>query len=256
MEILDSHFHLYSMKKKGLDTSLPENLIGIEVGTEPWDFLQRKSLIPSWLDYSHGAGPWCVASELYEGHEQAVREIEKCFSRFKGTFLGEIGLDYHWMYGTKKEQILLFESQLDLAESLGLPIIIHSRDADEDLASVLKKRDFSHSGIMHCFSSDRRMMELAVECNLYISFSGNVTYKSNVKIQEAAKTVPEERILYETDSPYLAPVPMRGKPCIPIYTEYTSKFLSDLRETDESSFRRKAIENFRRLKNLSKGSLL
>ena len=256
MEILDSHFHLYSMKKRGLDTTLPENLIGIEVGTEPYDYEERQSLIPHSLDYSHAAGPWCVAREDYTGHEDFTNMVRACFSKYKGTFLGEIGLDFYWMYGTKEEQISLFISQLELAEELGLPVIIHSRDADEDLIRILKSHEFRYSGIMHCFSSDVSVMEVALERGLYISFSGNVTYKSNIKIQESAMNVPSDRLLYETDSPYLAPVPFRGKPCIPEYTKYTSEFLAKLRKVDVDALRDEAIENFKKLRALSKGSLL
>lgn len=256
MEILDSHFHLYSMQKRGLNTTLPDTLIGIEVGTEPYDYEERRKLIANGIDYSHAAGPWCVANENYKGAKNTTEDIALCFDKYKGTFLGEIGLDYHWMYGTKEEQKALFIAQLDLAEELGLPVIIHSRDADDDLVDILKCRTFNHSGIMHCFSSGPDVMEVALERNLYISFAGNVTYRSNVRIQESAKLVPSDRILYETDSPYLAPVPMRGKPCHPEYTEYTSAFLAELREESTDELKKKAIENFKRLKALSAGSLL
>lgn len=256
MEILDSHFHLYSMKKRGIDTTLPENLIGIDVGTDPYDYEERKALISPGIDYSHAAGPWCTSREDYSGAEDYTEKVRDCFSRYKGTFLGEIGLDYHWMYGAKEEQVSLFREQLELANDLSLPVIIHSRDADEDLVGILKTHDFKFSGIMHCFSSEREVMEIAVERGLYISFSGNVTYKSNLKIQEAARAVPSERLLYETDSPYLAPLPFRGKPCKPEYTKYTSAFLAELRGEDVEDIRRQAVENFKKLKSLSKGSLL
>ena len=123
MEILDSHFHIHSMAKRGVDTTLPLSLIGIEVGTEPGDFEKRKPLIPHGIDYSHAAGPWCVQGEDYEGEEKASARVRNDFLLHGGTFLGEIGLDYHWMYGTKEKQIALFESQLDLAEELNLPVI-------------------------------------------------------------------------------------------------------------------------------------
>ena len=255
MEILDSHFHIHSMAKRGVDTTLPLSLIGIEVGTEPGDFEKRKPLIPHGIDYSHAAGPWCVQGEDYEGEEKASARVRNDFLLHGGTFLGEIGLDYHWMYGTKEKQIALFESQLDLAEELNLPVIIHSRDADTDMAAIISKRSFPCSGIMHCFSSDVKMMEKALSSNLYISFSGNVTYKSNQMIQDAARAVPAERILYETDSPYLAPVPFRGKPSKPEYTEYTSAFLASLRGADADEFRALCIRNFKTLRALSSGSL-
>ena len=256
MEILDSHFHLYSMKKRGIDTTLPENLIGIDVGTDPYDYEDRKALIPSSVDYSHAAGPWCTSREDYTDAEDFGSRIRDCFSKYKGTFLGEIGLDYHWMYGTKEKQIALFMEQLEHANELSVPVIIHSRDADEDLVRILKSHDFKTSGIMHCFSSDRAVMEIAVERGLYISFSGNVTYPSNRSIQDAAIHTPADRLLYETDSPYLAPVPLRGKPCRPEYTQYTSAYIAELRNMDVKELRNTAIRNFKILRSLSKGSLL
>ena len=239
MEILDSHFHLYSMKKRGIDTTLPENLIGIDVGTDPYDYEDRKALIPSSVDYSHAAGPWCTSREDYTDAEDFGSRIRDCFSKYKGTFLGEIGLDYHWMYGTKEKQIALFMEQLELANELSVPVIIHSRDADEDLVRILKSHDFKTSGIMHCFSSE-----------------GNVTYPSNRSIQDAAIHTPADRLLYETDSPYLAPVPFRGKPCRPEYTQYTSAYIAELRNMDVKELRNTAIRNFKILRSLSKGSLL
>ena len=243
MEILDSHFHIHSMAKRGVDTTLPLSLIGIEVGTEPGDFEKRKPLIPHGIDYSHAAGPWCVAGEDYEGEEKASARVRNDFLLHGGTFLGEIGLDYHWMYGTKEKQIALFESQLDLAEELNLPVIIHSRDADSDMAAIISERSFPCSGIMHCFSSGTRLLEKALDKGLYISFAGNVTYKSNEKIQEAAKAVPLDRLLYETDSPYLAPIPMRGKACKPEYSEYTLSFLASIRNEDREMIKDTATRN-------------
>ena len=251
MEILDSHFHLYSMKKRGIDTTLPENLIGIDVGTDPYDYEDRKALIPSSVDYSHAAGPWCTSREDYTDAEDFGSRIRDCFSKYKGTFLGEIGLDYHWMYGTKEKQIALFMEQLELANELSVPVIIHSRDADEDLVRILKSHDFKTSGIMHCFSSDITLAKAALDKGLYISFAGNVTYKSNTSIQEAAKYVPLDRILYETDSPYLSPIPLRGKPNTPENTDITSEFIADLRAMSTEKLREAAIENFYTLSRIS-----
>ena len=167
--------------------------------------------------------------------------------------VGEVGLDYHWKYGTKETQRKLFESQIGIASRYSLPVIIHSRDADEDMIDILSSNDFPSSGIMHSFSSSPKLMEKALEKGLYISFSGNVTYKGNDKIRESAKLCPPERILYETDSPYLAPIPVRGNPSTPECTEYTSSFLASLRCEEVDAFRKKAIGNFLTLLSHSKG---
>ena len=249
--ILDSHFHSLTMAQKNVQFSLL-GVIGIDIGTVPYDILKRKPLIGNHpLVYlSQGAGPWCLDSG--EAGE-ILKEIEDSIEKYGGSFLGEVGLDYHWKYGTKETQRKLFESQIGIASRYSLPVIIHSRDADEDMIDILSSNDFPSSGIMHSFSSSPKLMEKALEKGLYISFSGNVTYKGNDKIRESAKLCPPERILYETDSPYLAPIPVRGNPSTPECTEYTSSFLASLRCEEVDAFRKKAIGNFLTLLSHSKG---
>lgn len=239
------------MKKKGIKIDLPENLIGIEVSTTPYDYLERKELIPSNVSFSHGAGPWCLDEEWYVSAEDARERLLDCFKKFKGDFIGEAGLDFHWNYGSKKDQTDLFRVQIEISEELNVPIIIHSRDADKELLEILNGYNFSASGIMHCFSSDITLAKAALDKGLYISFAGNVTYKSNTSIQEAAKYVPLDRILYETDSPYLSPIPLRGKPNTPENTDITSEFIADLRAMSTEKLREAAIENFYTLSRIS-----
>ena len=137
--------------------------------------------------------------------------------------------------------------QVELASELDLPIIIHTRDADREIAAALSSPSFRCRGIMHCFSSGTDLMRKALDKGLYISFAGNVTYKGNERIQEAASSVPMDRFLVETDSPYLAPIPMRGKPCRPEYTEYTLSAIADLRNEDKEKLKEAAKDNLLRL---------
>ena len=175
-----------------------------------------------------------------------MERLRASIDEYGASLIGEIGLDKYWNYGTEEEQQELFERQLDLASELGLPVIIHNRDADRQTIEILEKRTFPKGGIIHCFSADEDFMERAIKLGFMISFAGNVTYKSNRKIQECAKKCPIDRILYETDSPYLSLVPMRGKPNRPEYTDYTSEFIAGLREMDTDEFRARCIGNFRR----------
>ncbi len=253
MAVFDSHFHLLSMKRKGLDMHLDEEITGIDVGTDLHDIEERKHLIAPYkrLQYSQGIGPWALADSSFPGEDRASAMLADDLKRHGGAFIGECGLDYHWMYGTKEAQIGLFKAQIALSGSLGLPIIIHARDADDDMETIIAGMDFPYGGIMHCFSSGWSLARTALDKGLMISFSGNVTYKANAEIRESAKKVPPDRILYETDSPYLAPVPYRGRPATPAMTEQTSAFLASLRNMDVEDFRRQVLGNFNLLLSLS-----
>ncbi|MFD1670541.1 TatD family hydrolase [Agrilactobacillus yilanensis] len=146
--------------------------------------------------------------------------------------LGEIGLDYHWDTSPQDVQRQVFERQLAIAASVNLPVSIHSREAFEDtyrLLAASKVSDFG--GIMHSFTGDETLAQRFLDLGMYISFSGMVTFKNAPLIQAAAKIVPDDKLLVETDAPYLTPVPYRGKPNEPGYTYYVVQKLAELRNT-------------------------
>ncbi len=249
MPIFDSHFHLLSMKKKGLDTTLESDIIGIDVGTDLHDISDRLELIALYdnLQFSQGIGPWAVDDDDYAGEEKYACCLMEDIRKFGGAFIGECGLDYHWMYGTKEKQVALFKAQIELSNYLGLPIIIHTRDADDDITKIISDSSFQYGGIMHCFSSGWEVAKKALDKNLMISFSGNVTYKSNTIIREAMTKIPLDMLLFETDSPYLAPVPFRGKPSRPEMTEFTAAFIAQNRGIGKEDLKAQVLANFRHL---------
>jgi TatD DNase family protein len=147
--------------------------------------------------------------------------------------VGEIGLDYHYDHSPRPTQQAVFARLVALARALRKPIVIHTREAAADTLALLASegaRDVG--GIIHCFSEDRPFAERALDLGFDLSFSGIVTFKSARAVQEVAAWAPLERILVETDSPYLAPVPMRGKPCEPAYVTYTAARIAELRGID------------------------
>ena len=147
----------------------------------------------------------------------------------KVVAIGETGLDYYRDITPKKLQWDFFEKQIELAKRLGLPVIIHSRNANEDTIKILENHSpFPNSGVLHCFGGDIPMMERAVEMGFYISFAGNVTYPKAENLREVLKKTPLNRLLLETDSPFLSPQKKRGKPNKPPYIFYTLEFASDL----------------------------
>ena len=242
--ILDSHFHTLSMARKGI-AGLPADLVGIDAGTDPGDIRERIKLLPSSpsVFFSIGSGPWRLDDGGYEGAEHERELLMADIDEFGADAIGECGFDNHWHYGDRKSAMELFMMQAELAYELDIPIIIHTRDADDEIRQAILSPSFRCRGIMHCYSSGPDLMRTALDKGLYISFSGNLTYKGNAAIQESAKAVPADRLLYETDSPYLAPVPMRGKPCRPEYTEYTLSFLSELRGEESAKIKEQAIQN-------------
>jgi len=144
--------------------------------------------------------------------------------------VGEIGLDYHYSPETRTAQLELFSRQLELAARLNKPVIIHTRDADDDTLGVL--REIPSQGVIHCFTGNPRFCRSLLDLGLYISISGIVTFRAADNVRESAVVIPDDRLLIETDSPFLAPVPMRGNPNEPAFLPYTAKFLAELRKTD------------------------
>ncbi|MDO4666677.1 MAG: TatD family hydrolase [Streptococcus sp.] len=148
----------------------------------------------------------------------------------KVVALGEIGLDYHWMTAPKEKQEEVFKRQIALSKEYDLPFVVHTRDALEDTLAIIKSEGVGLAGgIMHSYSGSLEMAEQFVELGMMISFSGVVTFKKALDIQEAATKLPLDKILVETDAPYLAPVPKRGKQNHPAYTRYVVEKIAELR---------------------------
>ena len=169
--------------------------------------------------------------------DQAVPTAQGCprydFSpmidnRAKLSAIGEIGLDFHYAPDTAKAQCELFAAQLELSEQLGLPVVIHTRDADDATIGVLDESDF-HNGIIHCFTGSVPFERKLLDRGFMISISGIVTFRAAENVREAARYVPDDRLLVETDSPFLAPVPMRGKENEPAFIAHTVKFIAEQR---------------------------
>lgn len=167
--------------------------------------------------------------------------------------LGEIGLDYHYDHSPRDVQRRVFARQLRLAREEGLPVIIHSREADEDTASILRREmdGAAGLGVMHCFGGGPALAEAALGLGFMISFAGNVTFKKAENLREVARAVPPERLLVETDCPYLAPVPFRGRRNEPAFVVETARFLAELRGVEPEELGRVTSENFARLFRLA-----
>lgn len=165
--------------------------------------------------------------------------------------IGETGLDYHWCQGDLAWQHNRFRVHIQAAKAVGVPLIIHTREAPKDTIKILQEEK-ADNGVIHCFSEDIAFAKAALDLGFYISFSGIVTFKNAQEVQAACKIVPDDRILVETDAPYLAPAPHRGKLNQPAYTRHTAEFVANLRGMDFEQLAHTTTDNFFRLFNKAK----
>ena len=186
-------------------------------------------------------------AKLYD--EAAERLILEFVRGGRVVAVGEIGLDYHYDHSPREVQREVFRRQLRLARAEGLPVIIHSREADEETLEILRAEyaGAARGGVMHCFGGGPALAEGALALGFCISFAGNVTFKKADALREVALTVPLDRLLVETDCPFLAPVPHRGRRNEPAYVAATARFLAGLRGLADEEFGRATSENFSRL---------
>ncbi|MGH9358641.1 MAG: TatD family hydrolase [Terriglobia bacterium] len=181
--------------------------------------------------------------------ESDFTELREFARHPKFLAIGEIGLDYHYDHSPREAQQQMLIRQLGLARELKLPVIIHCRDAWQDLRRILSEhwRSSSLGGILHCFTGNREDAFEMIDSGFMVSFAGNLTFKKADGLREVARAIPTERLLIETDSPYLAPVPHRGKRNEPAYVAEVLKQLSALRGTGEEELGAQVLRNFKTL---------
>lgn len=163
--------------------------------------------------------------------------------------IGETGLDYYYDKSDRATQQALFRMHIDVARETGLPLIIHTRDAEDDTAAILEDEmgKGAYPSLIHCFTASAEFGRRVLNLGLSISLSGIVTFKNAKDLQEVARTIPADRLLVETDSPFLAPVPHRGKTCEPAYVANTAAFVAELRGTSVEDLAQQTTRNFHAL---------
>ena len=185
-------------------------------------------------------------------HEDLDREVLfKATEDARVIAIGETGLDYFYEHSDRVTQAKLFRMHIDVARETGLPVIIHTRDAEDDTFDILEEEmgKGAFPALIHCFTASANFGRKVLDLGLTISLSGIVTFKNAKDLQEAAKEVPDDRLLVETDSPFLAPVPNRGKTCEPAFVADTARFVAELRGTDADRLADVTTANFKRLFN-------
>ena len=195
------------------------------------DFVKVYDNLKSATNVYHAVG--VSPSEVQNPGRDWVQTIEQSIKLPRVIALGEIGLDYYRKFGDKKSQIELFITQLDLAAKLNLPVIIHNRDAGRDVLEILRDRLPPKGGVLHCYSEDGEYAKRALDLNLYFSFAGNLTYRNAKNLHETIEVLPLDRVLIESESPFMVPADYRGKRNMPKYLPNTACFLAEMLEMDD-----------------------
>lgn len=230
--IFDSHSHYadhaFDSDRSEILEKLPENGIKyIMLASSGLNDTAENSELSSKYGYiysSAGIHPE-NAGNVPEGYLDVIRETVRSNPKIKA--IGEIGLDYHYEGANREKQIKLFKDQLEIAGELKLPVIIHSRDATEDTINIL--REYKPNGVVHCFSGSAETAAEVIKLGLYIGFTGVLTFKNAKKALKALEVVPLNRLLLETDCPYMAPVPFRGKRCNSSMIRYTAEKAAEIK---------------------------
>jgi TatD DNase family protein len=258
--LIDSHCHiagpefaadLDAVVQRARDAGLTHALVILAADDEP-ELKQAEEVARRWPEvrFSIGVHPH-AAGRFADDPAKAARTVEAAMDAQPLTRgLGEIGLDYHYDSAPRDAQQQVFREQIRLARQRGLPIVIHTREAEADTFAILAEESASEvGGVFHCFTGDREMARRALDIGFHISLAGIVTFPRALELHEVAKMVPLDRLLIETDSPFLAPVPFRGKRNEPAHVVSIARRVADLRGADPAAIASAALENFRRLFN-------
>ena len=248
MRLVDSHCHLDDEKFDGdrdqvMERALAagvETMMAIGTGSE-LDVAIRQAERYPFIYATIGVHP----HDASKATEETFAQLRDLASHPKVLAVGEIGLDYHYDFSPREVQQSVFERQLEIAAEFGKPVVIHTREAWEDtLAQVTA---LANGGIMHCFTGDRGQAAQALERGFHLSFGGVLTFPKAEELRQAARLVPEDRLLVETDCPYLAPVPHRGKRNEPAFVVDTARRLAEVRGATVEAIAECTTRNFRSL---------
>ncbi|WP_159566430.1 metal-dependent hydrolase [Budvicia diplopodorum] len=257
MYLVDSHCHLDALDYQGLHTNLDSVLeaakrrgVGacLAVSTTLSGFNSLKSMVSGYpqVYLSCGAHPLNL-DEVYQ-----PEELLRLASDERVVALGETGLDYFYQKDNLQLQQTCFRQHIQIGRQLGKPVIVHTRDARADTLSILKHEKAEEcGGVLHCFTEDCDTARQLLDIGFYISFSGIVTFRNADALREVARYVPLERMLIETDSPYLAPVPHRGKENQPAYVRDVAEYLAVLKGVDVAELAEVTTRNFSQLFNVT-----
>jgi TatD DNase family protein len=252
MFLVDSHCHLNYPQFADMEATLraaafADVKLMQTISTKRSDFAEVKKLAETYPQIYCSIGVHPHEAEPHEDISEAELLLEANHPRVIG--IGETGLDYYYEHSPRAVQQELFRRHIHVARTLDLPLIVHSRDADEDTVAILQE-SYQHAPfkfLIHCFSSTKYLADESVKIGGYISVSGIITFRKSEALREVVRGIPLERLLVETDAPYLAPEPYRGKPCEPAYTALTARKLAEIKEISAEELAQATTSNFLQL---------
>ncbi|AXM88856.1 TatD family deoxyribonuclease [Anoxybacillus ayderensis] len=250
--LFDTHAHLNATQfsedvEQVIERARAEGVSHIVVVGFDRPTIQRAMELAEEYPFIYAAVGWHPVDAIHMTDEDLVM-IERLAAHPKVVALGEMGLDYYWDQSPKDVQKEVFRKQIRLAKKVKLPIIIHNRDATADIVDILREeRAEEVGGVMHCFSGSIEVARQCIDMNFYISFGGPVTFKNAKKPKEVAKEIPLDRLLIETDCPYLTPHPFRGKRNEPSYVKYIAEAIAELKGLSFEEVAQKTSDNAKRL---------
>jgi TatD DNase family protein len=245
--VIDTHCHLDAVENPAASSQALTALIAI--GFNPERAKNCLTLTQQFDNVYTTVGLHPTDANMF--NPETVATLEALAQQPKVVGIGESGIDYYWDAAPKSVQLEALQWQLDLARRRDQPIVIHARDKDNsrqafaDCAATLREANW-HKGILHCFAGDTELLETGLALGFHVSYAGNLTYKNAQAIRDSAQLVPFERLLIETDAPYLAPLPHRGKKNRPEYVRHTLETLAALRNLEPAELERITDENARR----------
>lgn len=256
--LIDSHCHLDYLKMDGVVGGLATVLEQarakgvkqfLSIGVSKANADTVKSIAEQYTDVHCSIGIHPL--DLENGQAATLEWLLQAIDHPKVVAIGETGLDFYYHPETAIVQQASFEVHLEAARQTDKPVVIHSRNAKSLTLELLKQAALPKAGVLHCFTEDWEMAKVALDLGYYISLSGIVTFRNAEMLREVAKKVPSDRLLVETDSPYLAPIPYRGKPNFPEYVKEVAEFIASLRNISLEAFAEMTTSNFHRLFPLS-----
>ena len=250
--LVDSHCHLNYPEMAdtaGVIARAKEAGVGMfqTISTKRSDFAEVKRLAETYPEIYCSIG---IHPHEAEPHEDiSETELLAAANHPRVIGIGETGLDYYYEHSPREVQQRLFRTHINVARQLELPVIVHSRDADEDTVAILQEcyADAPFKILIHCFSSSKYLSDKSIELGGFISASGIITFKKSQALRDIFAAAPLSNILVETDSPYLAPEPHRGKPCEPAFTAHTAKKLAEIKAVSLNEITSSTTDNFFRL---------
>jgi TatD DNase family protein len=252
--LVDSHCHLDFPDFAKVDEAVArarETGVGhmVTICTRVRKFPQVLALAERFSDVTCSVGTHPHYASEAEERDITVCELVELAAHPRVVAFGEAGLDYFYQRSTREDQAAGFRTHIAAARETGLPLVIHTRDADEDCARILREEmgKGQFKAVLHCYTGGRALAETGIELGLYVSFSGILTFPKSSELRELAASLPLDRLLVETDAPFLAPAPHRGKRNEPAFVRHTAKVLAELKGVSEAEIADVTTSNFFRL---------